>query len=142
MVLFRIRVLLPSDGVKTKEVKNSDSYMLSFHWITLDLAYQMVFMKRNLVEEVLIVEVQRGWKKGTDKLVEEVLIVEVQHGWKKGTKLTVYTRDGNDLVVIQKTSLMEALTGCTVNLPEDLDNLDDDDSDEDEAPRGPSKPPD
>ncbi|WVY93853.1 hypothetical protein V8G54_032941, partial [Vigna mungo] len=76
------------------------------------------------------------------KLVEEVLIVEVQHGWKKGTKLTylekggdlehyrlanlvlfvyekldrVYTRDVNDLVVTHKISLMEALTKSTVNL--------------------------
>jgi len=29
---------------------------------------------------------------------------------------SVYKRDGNDLVVTQKIPLMEALTGCTVNL--------------------------
>uniref|UniRef100_A0A0C9S8S4 TSA: Wollemia nobilis Ref_Wollemi_Transcript_10554_1686 transcribed RNA sequence n=1 Tax=Wollemia nobilis TaxID=56998 RepID=A0A0C9S8S4_9CONI len=74
--------------------------------------------------------------------VEEILTIKIKPGWKKGTKITfpekgheepnvvpadlifvidekphdVYKRDGNDLVITQKISLSEALTGCTVNL--------------------------
>lgn len=74
--------------------------------------------------------------------VEEILTIEVKPGWKKGTKITfpekgneqpnvipadlvfiidekphgVFTREGNDLVMTQKISLVEALTGCTVHL--------------------------
>lgn len=74
--------------------------------------------------------------------VEEILTIEVKPGWKKGTKITfpekgneqpnvipadlvfiideklhsVFTRDGNDLIVTQKISLAEALTGYTVRL--------------------------
>ncbi|KAJ8490432.1 hypothetical protein OPV22_012153 [Ensete ventricosum] len=69
----------------------------------------------------------------------EVLTVEVKPGWKRGTKITfpnkgsdrlpadivfvieekphdVYRRDGNDLVVHHKISLVDALTGTTINL--------------------------
>ncbi|XP_010415583.1 PREDICTED: dnaJ homolog subfamily B member 13-like [Camelina sativa] len=74
--------------------------------------------------------------------VEEILTIDVKPGWKKGTKITfpekgneqpgvipadlvfiidekphpVFTREGNDLVVTQKISLVEALTGYTVSL--------------------------
>ncbi|CAN6444545.1 unnamed protein product [Victoria cruziana] len=74
--------------------------------------------------------------------VEEILVIEVKPGWKKGTKITfpekgneqpnvvpadlvfiidekphsVYTREGNDLITTQKVSLLEALTGFTVHL--------------------------
>lgn len=74
--------------------------------------------------------------------VEEILTIEIKPGWKKGTKITfpekgneqpgitaadlvfiidekphkVFTRDGNDLVVTQKISLAEALTGYTIHL--------------------------
>ncbi|PKA54397.1 DnaJ protein like ANJ1 [Apostasia shenzhenica] len=74
--------------------------------------------------------------------VEEILTIGIKPGWKKGTKITfpekgneapntipadivfiidekphhVFTRDGNDLVVTQKISLVEALTGYTVHL--------------------------
>ena len=74
--------------------------------------------------------------------MEEILTLEIKPGWKKGTKITfpekgneqpnvipsdlvfiidekprsVFTRDGNDLIVTQKTSLVEALTGYTVHL--------------------------
>ncbi|KAI9121508.1 hypothetical protein K1719_008541 [Acacia pycnantha] len=74
--------------------------------------------------------------------VDEILTIEIKPGWKKGTKITfpekgneqpnaipadlifiidekphsVFTRDGNDLVVTQKISLAEALTGYTVHL--------------------------
>ncbi|KAJ1685013.1 hypothetical protein LUZ63_016403 [Rhynchospora breviuscula] len=74
--------------------------------------------------------------------VEEILTIDVKPGWKKGTKITfpekgneapnvipadiifyidekphdVFTREGNDLVMTHKISLLEALTGCTVQL--------------------------
>ncbi|XP_010490571.1 PREDICTED: dnaJ homolog subfamily B member 1 [Camelina sativa] len=74
--------------------------------------------------------------------VEEILTIEIKAGWKKGTKITflekgnehrgiipsdlvfivdekphpVFKRDGNDLVVMQKISLVEALTGCTAQV--------------------------
>ncbi|CAL0313487.1 unnamed protein product [Lupinus luteus] len=74
--------------------------------------------------------------------VEEILTLEIKPGWKKGTKITfpekgneqpniipadlvfiidekphgIFTRDGNDLVVTQKVSLVEALTGYSVHL--------------------------
>ncbi|KAG4212958.1 hypothetical protein ERO13_A01G019700v2 [Gossypium hirsutum] len=74
--------------------------------------------------------------------VEEILTINVRPGWKKGTKITfaekgnqrpnvipadlifiieekphnVFTREGNDLIVAQKISLVDALYGCTVHL--------------------------
>ncbi|XP_057952121.1 uncharacterized protein LOC131146504 [Malania oleifera] len=74
--------------------------------------------------------------------VEEILTIDVKPGWKKGTKITfpekgnqdpgviaadlifvidekthaVYKRDGNDLVVNQEITLLEALTGKTIDL--------------------------
>ncbi|XP_027335397.1 dnaJ homolog subfamily B member 4 isoform X3 [Abrus precatorius] len=74
--------------------------------------------------------------------VEEILTIEIKPGWKKGTKITfpekgneqrgvipadlvfiidekphsVFKRDGNDLVVTQKISLVEALTGYMAQL--------------------------
>ncbi|KAI7737574.1 hypothetical protein M8C21_019535 [Ambrosia artemisiifolia] len=74
--------------------------------------------------------------------VEEILTIEIKPGWKKGTKITfpekgnqepgviaadiifvvdekphdVFTREGNDLVVNQELSLLEALTGKTIEL--------------------------
>ncbi|PSS07868.1 DnaJ subfamily B member like [Actinidia chinensis var. chinensis] len=79
---------------------------------------------------------------GKIRNVEEILTIEIRPGWKKGTKITfpekgnqepgvipadlifvidekphaVYTRDGNDLVVNLEISLLEALTGKTVEL--------------------------
>lgn len=76
------------------------------------------------------------------KTVDEVLKIDIKPGWKKGTKITfpekgnqepgvapadlifvidekpnpVFERDGNDLVVNQKISLLEALTGKTLNI--------------------------
>ncbi|KAF5182190.1 Chaperone protein dnaj [Thalictrum thalictroides] len=73
---------------------------------------------------------------------EEILTIEIKPGWKKGTKITfpgkgnheagtgpgdvifvidekphgVYRRDGNDLVINQRISLLEALTGKALNL--------------------------
>lgn len=74
--------------------------------------------------------------------VEEILAIEIRPGWKKGTKITfpekgneqrgiipsdlvfiidekphgIFKRDGNDLTITQRISLVEALTGYTVQL--------------------------
>ncbi|KAF9663161.1 hypothetical protein SADUNF_Sadunf17G0009600 [Salix dunnii] len=79
---------------------------------------------------------------GKTMQVEEILTIDIKPGWKKGTKITfpekgneqpnivpsdlvfiidekphpLFTRDGADLVVTQKISLAEALTGYTVHL--------------------------
>ncbi|XP_059663203.1 uncharacterized protein LOC132308922 [Cornus florida] len=79
---------------------------------------------------------------GKSMPVEEILTINIKPGWKKGTKITfpekgneqpnvvpadlvfvidekphsVFTRDGNDLVVTLKIPLAEALTGYTVHL--------------------------
>ncbi|KAK4752907.1 hypothetical protein SAY87_021705 [Trapa incisa] len=76
-------------------------------------------------------------------IVEEILTIEIKPGWKKGTKITfpdkgnqeypgaippdlifvvderphsVYRREGNDLVVDKEITLLEALTGKTLEL--------------------------
>ncbi|OIW06278.1 hypothetical protein TanjilG_19716 [Lupinus angustifolius] len=74
--------------------------------------------------------------------VEEILTIEIKPGWKKGTKITfpekgnqepgviaadlifvidekphaLYRRDGNDLTMNQEITLLEALTGKTLEL--------------------------
>lgn len=79
---------------------------------------------------------------GKPRTVDEVLGIDIRPGWKKGTKITfpekgnqepgllpgdmifvidekphpTFKRDGNDLLVHQKLSLLEALTGKTLNL--------------------------
>ncbi|KAJ8445412.1 hypothetical protein Cgig2_031225 [Carnegiea gigantea] len=79
---------------------------------------------------------------GKPRTVEEVLAIDVKPGWKKGTKITfpekgnqepgllpgdlifvidekphsTFKRDGNDLLIHQKLSLLEALTGKVLNL--------------------------
>nr|XP_043617556.1 dnaJ homolog subfamily B member 1-like [Erigeron canadensis] len=79
---------------------------------------------------------------GKVRTVEEILTIEIRPGWKKGTKITfpekgnqepgviaadlifvidekphdVYTRDGNDLLMNQEISLVEALTGKTLEI--------------------------
>eukprot|EP00262_Sarcandra_glabra_P007083 TRINITY_DN19653_c0_g1_i1.p1 TRINITY_DN19653_c0_g1~~TRINITY_DN19653_c0_g1_i1.p1 ORF type:complete len:313 (+),score=56.47 TRINITY_DN19653_c0_g1_i1:175-1113(+) len=80
---------------------------------------------------------------GKSMTVDEILTIDIKPGWKKGTKITfpekgneqpnvipadlvflveekphgLYKRDGNDLVVNQRISLVDALTGKTINLP-------------------------
>ncbi|XP_038902656.1 dnaJ protein homolog 1-like [Benincasa hispida] len=80
--------------------------------------------------------------RGKTMKTEEILTINIKPGWKKGTKITfpekgneepdiipsdlvfvidekphsVFTRDGNDLIVTQKISLAEALTGYSVHL--------------------------
>ncbi|MED6169023.1 hypothetical protein PIB30_017389 [Stylosanthes scabra] len=79
---------------------------------------------------------------GKSRNVEEILTIEIKPGWKKGTKVTfpekgnqepgvipadlvfvidekphiLYRRDGNDLVIHQEITLLEALTGKTLDL--------------------------
>ncbi|KAF4367596.1 uncharacterized protein LOC115709847 [Cannabis sativa] len=79
---------------------------------------------------------------GKSRTVEEILTIEIKPGWKKGTKITfpdkgnqepgvipadlifvvdekphaVYKRDGNDLVLNQEITLLEALTGKVLDL--------------------------
>ncbi|CAK7322892.1 unnamed protein product [Dovyalis caffra] len=79
---------------------------------------------------------------GKVRNVEEILTIEIKPGWKKGTKITfpekgnqepgilpadvvfvvdekphaTYERDGNDLVIKQEITLLEALTGKTLDL--------------------------
>ncbi|KAL5747363.1 hypothetical protein ACOSP7_024362 [Xanthoceras sorbifolium] len=79
---------------------------------------------------------------GKLRAVEEILTIEIKPGWKKGTKITfpekgnqelgflpadlifiidekphvLYKRDGNDLIVNQEITLLEALTGKTLDL--------------------------
>ncbi|CAH9144078.1 unnamed protein product [Cuscuta epithymum] len=79
---------------------------------------------------------------GLPRTVEEILTIEIKPGWKKGTKITfpekgnqepgvipadlvfvvdekphpLFVRDGNDLVVKQEISLLEALIGKTLEL--------------------------
>ncbi|KAJ4824636.1 hypothetical protein Tsubulata_048522 [Turnera subulata] len=79
---------------------------------------------------------------GKVQTLEEILTIEIKPGWKKGTKITfpekgneepglipadlvfvldekphaVYQRDGNDLVVNQEITLLEALTGKNIDL--------------------------
>ncbi|KAK4771312.1 hypothetical protein SAY87_031844 [Trapa incisa] len=79
---------------------------------------------------------------GRPTTVEEILAIEIRPGWKKGTKITfpekgneqrgiippdlvfiidekphgTFKRDGNDLIITQKISLVEALTGYTAQL--------------------------
>lgn len=80
------------------------------------------------------------WRKPTNH--EEILTIDIKPGWKKGTKITFpkkgnearnvtpsdlvfiieerahprFRRDGNDLICTHKISLVEALTGCTVQV--------------------------
>ncbi|XVF09162.1 hypothetical protein REPUB_Repub07fG0067900 [Reevesia pubescens] len=79
---------------------------------------------------------------GKFRILEEILTIEIKPGWKRGTKITfpekgneepgiipadvifvieekphsLYKRDGNDLVVNQEITLLEALTGKTLDL--------------------------
>ncbi|OAY47676.1 dnaJ homolog subfamily B member 1 isoform X1 [Manihot esculenta] len=79
---------------------------------------------------------------GKIQTLEEILTIDIKPGWKKGTKITfpekgnqepgiipadiifvvdekphpIYKRDGNDLVVDEEITLLEALTGKTLDL--------------------------
>ncbi|KAK3023038.1 hypothetical protein RJ639_044828 [Escallonia herrerae] len=74
------------------------------------------------VEEILTIDIKPGWKKGTkitfpEKGNEQPNIVPADLIFKVDEKPhSVFTRDGNDLVVTQKISLADALTGYTVRI--------------------------
>jgi DnaJ family protein B protein 4 len=88
-------------------------------WVELTLCRKMT-----VLNEILTIDVKPGWKKGTkitfprkgneqpgvtaaaDDLV--FVIDERPHG--------KFKRDGNDLVVVHKIPLADALTGCTISL--------------------------
>lgn len=79
---------------------------------------------------------------GKSMPIEEIVTIDVKPGWKKGTKITfpekgneqlgvtpadlvfvidekpheLFKRDGNDLIMTKKVSLVEALTGCSFSL--------------------------
>jgi len=79
---------------------------------------------------------------GKPKTVQEILKIDIKPGWKKGTKITfpekgnqepgvtpadlifvvdekphsVFKRDGNDLILEKKVSLIDALTGLTISV--------------------------
>ncbi|XP_023542917.1 dnaJ homolog subfamily B member 4-like isoform X1 [Cucurbita pepo subsp. pepo] len=79
---------------------------------------------------------------GKSRTVEEILTIDIKPGWKKGTKITfpqkgnqepgiipadlifvvdekphaIYRRDGNDLLVNHELTLLESLTGKTLEL--------------------------
>eukprot|EP01018_Ginkgo_biloba_P029418 Gb_40136 [translate_table: standard] len=83
--------------------------------------YFCAFCKTLPVEEILTIKIKPGWKKGTNitfpkkgneqpNVVPADLIFVIDE---KSHEL--YKRDGNDLVVTQKISLAESLTGYTVN---------------------------
>ncbi|GJW77531.1 DnaJ homolog subfamily B member 1 [Tanacetum coccineum] len=94
------------------------------------------------LKDVLILVQRKVEQQRRSTTVEEILAIEIRPGWKKGTKITfpekgneqrgvipsdlvfiidekphaVFKRDGNDLVVTQKISLAEALTGYTAQI--------------------------
>ncbi|CAH8267822.1 unnamed protein product [Arabidopsis lyrata] len=103
--------------------------------VSLEDLYKGVVKKMRLTRNVYDAS-------GRMMVEEEILPIDIKPGWKKGTKLTfpkkgneepgiipadiifvveekphpVYKRDGNDLLVNQEITLLEALTGKTVNL--------------------------
>jgi DnaJ family protein B protein 4 len=102
--------------------------------VTANYSCELNFLRTNQLYIFLF------WRRPTT--VEEILTIEIKPGWKKGTKITfpekgneqrglipadlvfiidekphsVFKRDGNDLVVTQKISLVEALTGYTAQI--------------------------
>ncbi|KAK6931169.1 DnaJ domain [Dillenia turbinata] len=79
---------------------------------------------------------------GKSKTIEEILAIHIRPGWKKGTKITfpekgneepgscpadlifvvdekphaIFRRDGNDLLVTERITLLQALTGKIINI--------------------------
>ncbi|KAK8970847.1 hypothetical protein KSP40_PGU010873 [Platanthera guangdongensis] len=88
------------------------------------LYFVIIFEYRQIVpeSEILTIDVKPGWKKGTkitfpEKGNEQVNQLPADLLFIIGEKPhEIYKRDGNDLVVHQKVSLAEALTGTTIKL--------------------------
>ncbi|KZV32255.1 dnaJsubfamily B member 1-like [Dorcoceras hygrometricum] len=111
------------------------------HENSLDISCLMTqfvrYVSRMMSRKVLLLE--HAYKKPST--IEEVLTIHIKPGWKKGTKITfpekgnhepghapgdlifvidekphpIFKRDGNDLLVNKKISLLDALTGKTLN---------------------------
>jgi DnaJ homolog subfamily B member 4 len=103
--------------------KSNNILELWIEWHETNLLYVFLFWRKpTTVEEILTIEIKPGWKKGTKITFPEkgneqrglipadlvFIIDEKPH--------TVFKRDGNDLVVTQKISLVEALTGYTAQI--------------------------
>ncbi|OIV98267.1 hypothetical protein TanjilG_09901 [Lupinus angustifolius] len=78
------------------------------------------FGKCHTVEEILIIELKRGWKKGTkitfpEKGNQEPGVIAADITFVIDEKPhTLYKRDGNDLILNQEITLLEALIGKTL----------------------------
>lgn len=102
---------------------------LSFlmHSVTISLVFHSlmcinIYSKPSTVEEVLAIHIKPGWKKGTKITFPEkgnheagatpgdltFVVDEKPH--------PVFKRDSNDLILNQKISLLDALTGKTINI--------------------------
>lgn len=107
----------------TSIIFSSSSFLAAlFYGVYYVVTHISMFRRTMPVEEILTIEVRPGWKKGTKITFPEkgneqpniipadlvFVIDEKPHG--------VFTREGNDLVTTQKITLVEALTGYTVNL--------------------------
>nr|KYP50699.1 DnaJ isogeny subfamily A member 1 [Cajanus cajan] len=83
--------------------------------------YNVKFKSRN-VEEILTIEIKPGWKKGTkitfpEKGNQEPGVIPADLIFVVDEKPhALYRRDGNDLVINQEITLLEALTGKTLDL--------------------------
>jgi len=91
--------------------------------IQFKLLVQSYFRYSNIEEEVLTIDVQAGWKKGTKVTFKEkgdkkpgviaadiiFVIDEKPHAR--------YIRNGNDLVITQKITVADALTNKTLEIP-------------------------
>ncbi|KAL0364649.1 UNVERIFIED_CONTAM: DnaJsubfamily B member 4 [Sesamum angustifolium] len=93
-----------------------------FDQISVLHQYAYSFSKPRLMEEILTIEIKPGWKKGTkvtfpEKGNEEPGIVPADLIFVVDEKThPVYRRDGNDLIAKQEVTLLESLTGKTLEL--------------------------
>jgi len=97
--------------------------LLMYPTLISNLNFWWAFFSKTLhVDETLTIKIKPGWKKGTkitfpEKGHEEPYVVPADLIFVVDEKPhNVYKRDGNDLVVTQKISLNESLTGYTINL--------------------------
>lgn len=98
------------------------SFILIFASLSLYLQTSGYHSKPSTVEEVLVIDIKPGWKKGTKITFPEkgnhtrgaapgdliFVVDEKPHA--------VFKRDGNDLILHQKISLVDALTGKTLHI--------------------------
>ena len=108
----------------------------------IQLALNLLYVKKFIPSVCLPHLMPTNFLFSKPRNVEEILTIEIKPGWKKGTKVTFpekgnkepgiipadlifvvdekphvfYLRDGNDLVFHQELTLLEALTGKTLDL--------------------------